>query len=237
MLDKPKSTELTVTNDNDLELLGEAAQSLAGNDMVGEPLKFKQGIWRKKVASTGNVLTDYVVVEQLEQFVVDILSYKHGWIRWRDKRPTHKYMGRKVDRWPLPKREQLPEKDVAFGEEDPWQQTHTIVMRELATGSLFTYGTTSWGGKKALSKLIGVYRENAKKHPGQMPIVYLGSIEKMGEKGVYEAPTLEVCDWQPFGDGASPPGNPPDVPPPLPRLTDESDEVMVDDVMDDEIKF
>jgi hypothetical protein len=240
MLDKPeKGTELAVTNDNDLELLGEAAQSLAGNDMVGEHLKFKQGVWRKKVASTGDVLKDHVVVQQLEQFVVDVLSYKHGWIRWRDKKPTHKYMGRKVDRWPLPKREQLPEKDVAYTEEDPWQETHTIVMRELATGSLFTYGTTSWGGKKALSKLLGVFRDHAKKHPGQMPVVYLGTIEKDGEKGAYQAPTLEVCDWQPFGNDASPPGNPPDVPPPLPRLTDQSGEGAEAEAVDmsDEIPF
>jgi hypothetical protein len=237
--DDPKSKALVVTNDDDLSLIGDAAQSLAGSDMVGEPLRFKQGIWRKKTGSTGDKLKDYTVVKQLEQFVVDVLSYKHGWIRWHEKKPTHKFMGRKVDRWPLPKREQLPEADIAYTEEDGWQETHTIVMRELESGALFTYGTTSWGGKKALSKLLGTFKDNAKKHPGMMPVVYLGSVDRMGEKGEYQAPTLEVCEWAEFGEDQSPPGNPPETPPALPRLTDQSETVvesssMADD-MDDEI--
>jgi hypothetical protein len=141
-----KQQALAVIDDNDLALLGEAAQSLAGSDMVGESLKFKQGVWRKKTGSTGNVLTDYVVVKPLEQFVVDVRSYKHGWIRWRDKKPTHKYVGRKVDHWPLPTRDRLPEQELKGTPEDPWQETHMIVMRCLgaegepnANGALYTW--------------------------------------------------------------------------------------------------
>jgi hypothetical protein len=229
------SKALAVTNDDDLALIGDAAQNLAGNDMVGEPVKFKQGIWRKKTGSTGNVLTDYTVVKDLERFIVDVRSYKRGWYRWHEKRPTHKFMGRLVDGWPLPTREQLPEADIAYTPEDGWQETHTIVMRELESGDLFTFSTTSWGGKKALSKLLTTFKDNAKKNPGLMPVVYLGSVDRMSEKGVYQAPTLEVCEWAEFGDDQSPPGNPPDVPPPLPRLTDQSEVVVEQSSMKEDV--
>jgi hypothetical protein len=92
-----------------------------------------------------------------------------------------------------------------------------------------------------LSKLLDLVFKQAHSHPGKMPVVYLGSVDRMGEKGVYQAPTLEVCDWAEFGDGASPSGVPLTSIPPLPRLTDQSGaeavEAEVVESMDDEIPF
>jgi hypothetical protein len=123
-------------------------------------------------------------------------------------------MGRKVDHWPLPDRARLPEPDLAGNEDDPWQQTHRIVMRDLGGDDaptpthdgLCTYTTTSWGGRKALGRLIKEYVSRAKDHPGQMPVVYLGSKDSAGAKGTVANPVLTIVEWRAFGPGASPPG-------------------------------
>ena len=108
------SNDLAVIDDSDLQLLEQAANELVSGDMVGEPLRFIKGIWKKKKDS------DFVIVDKLSQFVVDVRSYKHGWMRWQDKRPTHRFMGRKIDGWPLPTRDRLPEKELIGTKEDPW---------------------------------------------------------------------------------------------------------------------
>jgi len=119
------ANDLTITNNNDLAMLGEAAKDLTAGDMVGVPLKYVRGVWKKKNTD------DFVIVTPTQQFIVDMLSYEHGWIRWIDQKPTHRYMGRKVDHYPLPTRDRLPEADLAGTEEDPWQETHRVVMRDL----------------------------------------------------------------------------------------------------------
>src|SRR5262249_20388483 len=142
------------------------------------------------------------------------LSYQHGWIRWIEKKPTHRYMGRKVDHYPLPTRDRLPESELAGHEEDPWQETHRVVMRDLGGDDapqptqdrLCTYTWTSWGGKKAFGRLLKEYLAQAKDHPGKMPVVYLGSKSGSGAKGPVENPVLTIIDWKPFGPGAAAPG-------------------------------
>src|SRR5215471_6708944 len=121
------ANDLTITdefNNSDLALLDEAGHDLTAGDMVGVPLKFVKGVWQKKNTD------QFIKVAPTQTFIVDVLSYEHGWIRWEDKKPTHRCMGRKVDHHPLPDRSQLPEKEMAGAENDPWQQTHRIVMRD-----------------------------------------------------------------------------------------------------------
>jgi hypothetical protein len=152
----------------------------------------------------------YDQVGAIQQFVVDIRSYQHGWIRWQDQKPTHRYMGRKVDGFPLPVRSRLPEPELEGSEDDPWQETHSIVMRNMdgpdEADNLCTYTTTSWGGRKALGKLIDAYVKQAKEHPGQMPVVYLGSVDKQSPRGPVPNPVITIVDWTEFGAGASLPG-------------------------------
>src|SRR5262249_23216437 len=159
--------------------------------------------------------------------------YKRGWIRWEDKKPTHRYVGRVVDRFPLPVRDRLPEPELNGSKDDPWQETHSIVMRDLGVddkdappnpqNGLCTYTTTSWGGRKALGRLLDAYVQQAKEHPGLMPVVYLGSFEKPNTRGgTTDNPLFTIVEWKEFGLGASPPGRKITATP-VPQLTHESD--------------
>ncbi len=239
--EKTMSNDLAIIDDSDLQLLEQAANDLVSGDMVGEPLRFVKGVWKKK--KDGGL----ILINKLSQFVVDVRSYKHGWMRWYELRPTHRYIGRKIDGWPLVTRDRLPEVELMNTKEDPWQETHSIVMRDLGAedkpnvnGDLYTYSTSSWGGKKGIGRLIDAFTKHAKENPGKLPVVYLGTKTTVGVKGDYESPTLSICGWAEFGAGASGPGRPLTVMPPLPQLTDQSVEFgapSLKDDLDDEIKF
>src|SRR5262249_48535936 len=103
--------------DSDLAQLAEAAQDLTQGDMVGVVLKFVEGNLLKKNTAT------FDKVGAVQQFIVDMRSYKRGWIRWEDKKPTHRYVGRVVDRFPLPVRDRLPGPGLNGTKDDPWQET------------------------------------------------------------------------------------------------------------------
>ncbi|MGB8632624.1 MAG: hypothetical protein WCD69_25160 [Xanthobacteraceae bacterium] len=239
MKDDVKDKQLTIVDDSDLALLNEAAHDLAAGDMVGRPLKYVKGVWSIKDGP------GFLKVGDTQQFCVDMRSYQHGWIRWKDQKPTHRYMGRKVDNWPLPTRNRLPEADLE-GPDDPWQETHSIVMRNLdADGDegLCTYQTTSYGGRKALGKLIEEYVKQAKAHLGLMPIVYLGSIEKPSQQfGMVANPVITISDWMDFGPSASPPGRKITAVP-IPQITYDDEETATEEQpspkrsFDDEIPF
>jgi hypothetical protein len=221
------ANDLTVTNDNDLALLGEAASDLTAGDLVGVQLKYVQGVWKKKNTD------DFINVTATQQFIVDMLSYQHGWVRWIEKKRTHRYMGRKVDHYPFPDRSQLPEKELIGSKEDPWQPTRRIVMRDLGGDDapkpthdgLCTYTTTSYHGGKALGRLLDAYVNQAREHPGMMPVVYLGSKKQRNTMGgMTDVPVYTIVDWKPFGPGASPPGRKIAVAPiPLQLTHDDAD--------------
>lgn len=99
-------------------------------------------------------------------------------------------------------------------------------------------------GSKALGKLLKDYVRDQKKHPDQMPVVLLSSETKpTTDYGDVEAPVLTIVDWQPFGDGAAPPGMrnlpPPALPPAQEVLPPPNKQTAktIGDEMDDEIPF
>jgi len=215
---------LTIISEDDLASIAEAGNDLTAGAMVGDPLKFVKGVWKKRNGD------GWVTVSPVQQFVVDVLSYQRGWIRWHEKKPTHRYIGRHVDHFPFPVRSRLPEPELEGNQEDPWQETHQIVLRDLgaegvlnANGKLYTYTTSSYNGPKAIGKLLKAFASHAKEHPGQMPVVYLGSFDKEDAKAVVACPLFTICDWTEFGDGASPPGRKLVSVPPIPQITDQSE--------------
>ena len=180
-------------------------------------------------------------------FAADMRSYKRGWIKWADRKPVFKAIGRPIDGFVSPTRDRLPDRDEnrwprdARGiAQDPWQENFSIVMRDLGDGRLCTFTTTSWYGSKALGALLNVYVRDSKKHPDQMPVVLLSSETKSTMSyGDVEAPVFTVVDWQPFGDGAAPPGMrnlPPPSLPPVQELLPPYQQKAGGD-MDDEIPF
>lgn len=118
------------------------------------------------------------------------------------------------------------------------------MLREINSGDLVTWTTSSWFGQKALGALINAYVRDHKQHAGLMPVVLLLSEDRStANYGDVAAPVLKVVDWGPFGDDAAPAGSPTLAPAPLPPVQEllppaprNGRQVRGND-MDDEIPF
>jgi hypothetical protein len=209
-MEQQKQNALAIVNDADLAALAAAARELAPTDIVGLPLKYAKGRWT--VRETKDAEVD---VRATDPFVVDVLSYREGWFRWENKKPTHKFLGRRVDGFISPPRHVLPEADQdewpigPKGPTDPWQEVQQLVLRDLTTGQLVTWTTNSYGGRLALGELFDNFVTESKKHPALSPVVLLTSYDRpTADYGKVPAPRFKLIDWQAFGEDASPPGEP-----------------------------
>jgi hypothetical protein len=200
----------TVDADADLAALASEARELTDDIRVGDDMRFKKGKWTKTVGDKE------IEIGATTTFVADVRSYKRGWIKWVDRKPAAKILGRPVDGFVSPVRDRLGDhdekrwpRDNRGAPQDPWQENFLIVMRDLGDGRLCTWTTTSWYGSKALGTLLTTYVRQSKSHAGLDPVVLLSTETKTtASYGDVSAPVLTVVDWQPFGEGASPPGMP-----------------------------
>jgi hypothetical protein len=193
--------------DPDIAALAAEASELSDDVRVGDDLRFTKVKWHKIVGKKD------VAVSATTSFAVDMRSYKRGWIKWIDKKPVFKGIGRPIDGFISPKRHQLPDRDkskwptVKGVPQDPWQETFYIIMRDLDDSRLCTWTVTSYYGSKALGALLKAYTREAREHPGLMPVVLLSSeTRETIDYGDVEAPVLTVVDWKDFGPDATLPG-------------------------------
>jgi hypothetical protein len=93
--------ETLVQLDADVAALAAEAGELIGDDRVGNDLKFRKGKWTQIVDE------EEVKIGVTTPFLVDVLSYKRGWIKWIDKKPVQKIIGRPIDGFISPMRERL----------------------------------------------------------------------------------------------------------------------------------
>ena len=205
-----QTTELATVNDNDAAALVGLARELQPSDLIGLLLKFVKGRWfiretkehEREVGAT-------------DTFVIDPISYAEGWIKWENKKPTAKLYARRVDGWTAPSRDALPDQDhsrwplSAQGPQDPWQWVQYLLLKDLTTGELLTWQSTTWGSSGAIGEWLDAWADEFKNHPGEDPIVLLQSWDKPHpDWGKVPRPRLKIVGWQPFGVGKSPPGNP-----------------------------
>ena len=192
----------------DIATLAAEANELSDDYRVGDDLKFKKGKWTQIAGDTD------IGVGPTTTFVVDVRSYRRGWIKWLDKKPVIKLIARPIDGFISPGRERLGDnnknqwpRDGKGIPQDPWQENFIIVLRNLDKDRLCTFITTSYYGSRGLGALFKVYARDAKKHPDMDPVVLLSSETKTTQSfGDVEAPVFKVVDWKPFGDDRSPPG-------------------------------
>ena len=228
-------------SDDDLAALATEARDLNDDTRVGDDLRFKKGKWLKIVAEEKRE------IGKTTSFAVDLRSYQRGWIRWDNKKPTCKLIGRPIDGFVSPVRGRLPDQDKSLWSHvngqptDPWQETLMITMRDLSDDRLCTLTITSWYGRQALGAFLAAATRECKKHPGCAPVVLLGSEEKSTVSfGEVAAPTFTIVDWRPFGDGAAPPGMPmppPRLPPVHELLAPSRETKILGEAMDDEIPY
>jgi len=232
-----QSPETLAQLDADIAALAAEARELTDDIRVGDDMRFRKGKWSKTIGD------DETKIGATMPFAADMRSYKRGWIKWVDRKPVYKAISRPIDGFVSPVRDRLPDRDESRWPtdargvpQDPWQETFSIVMRDLSDARLCTWTTTSWYGSKALGALLNKYTREARQHPDQMPVVTLSAETKQTVNfGDVEAPVLTVVDWQPFGDGAAAPGMRNLPPPALPQVQQVLPPIGKD--MSDEIPF
>jgi len=183
-------------------------------EWVGLPLNFgyANGKWFAKVSRDKEE-----EIGPTELFVADPRSYTELWKRLerldgqRKKSITETIGGRRVDGWINPRRHLLPETDKTKwplrdkdGEpDDPWIEELRIVLRRLSDDQLFTW-SAQYSSQRGMGALLDAAMKDCDGHPGLCPVVILKAIVK----GDTFIPDLQIVDWRPFGEGASPPPNP-----------------------------
>jgi hypothetical protein len=217
---------------NPFTAYGEAATH---RNIVGELLKFSKGDWL-----VGQDNEDFPVGTQ---FVANMNELLIGWIRWYDNKPTDHIMGKVVDRYQPPRRDELGDMDPAEWEldgdgkpRDPWQKSNYLLLKGMQTGELFTFTTGSQGGRDAVGNMSKEYGAAMSGHKGEFPVVALGvrSYEHPNKSyGRIKTPELKIVGWvgqevfaadlgeEPAEEAATEPAKP--APTPLPTPSPVSD--------------
>jgi len=170
------------------------------SSITGTLIKFNKGDW---------VTGDDEDLEENIELVCNMDQLFVGWIKWLDQRPTEQIMGRVVDCYQAPRRNELGdlnqddwEIDDQGRARDPWQFSNYIVMKEPGQSAteenLFTFATSSKGGLGAIGALCRTYDERLRTDPGTYPIVRLESDSYNHRTyGRTKIPVLTVVGWEP----------------------------------------
>jgi hypothetical protein len=229
------STALAPAEDNAFTAYANAA--LAQN-ITGTRLKFSKGDWlagqenRQIVPGT--------------RMVGDMDSFSVGWVRWSNGKPRDPRMGRVVERFKPARRDDLGDNDCDLWEtsdsgepRDPWTFTNNLVMADLETREVFTFTTSSKGGRRAVEKLCQLYGREQARHPDEWPVVELqfDSYQHPNKSfGRIKEPVLKIVGWI-AKDADSPAALDAPAPKPAPTmiaapLSDDMDEPPPDEVGD-----
>jgi hypothetical protein len=128
---------------------------------------------------------------------------RHGYIKWGGGRIVGAAVGRVVDGF-KPNRNALDERDenlwpvsnISGKQDDPWQKTIYIPMITLDGATVYTFQTHSFYGREAAYLLLHQYSAQGADHPGQYPVIELGStISKSSKYGDVPSPTFNIVDW------------------------------------------
>jgi hypothetical protein len=213
---RPASTAVGTSNDSNPWLeYGEAASA---HDFEGDLLKFSKGDF---LAGRDNR-----EIPLGTRFVVNMDSLEVGWVKWEDNRPVGRRMGRVIDEFKPPRRNELDDNDPAlWGTDDdgkprdPWQFSNNIVLAEEANGCLYTFTTSSKGGIGAIGELCKTYGQVMRQHPDEWPIVAL-DVDSYAHAnksyGRIKFPIFEIVGWAPKDSTEPAPAAPPVTPPPTP---------------------
>jgi hypothetical protein len=156
----------------------------AARVIVGQLLKFSKGDYLYG--------QDNIEMPMNSRLIANMDQTLRGWVRWEENKPAEHVMGLIAEGYKPPKRELLEWHDESEWEtddkgqpRDPWQETYYMLSREIGKDGkpllndegLFTFTTSSVGGKDAIIALCGVYGKWMRMHPNEYPIITL-SMEK-----------------------------------------------------------
>jgi hypothetical protein len=150
-------------------------------------------------------------------YVAHANQLTYCWIKFRNNEVLDRRMGKAVEKWIPPERDELDDKDPATWEigkdgkpKDPWCFQHLLPFEHLESGEVVIFTTTSVGGKIATEELVRDYARRLKrKGTRALPIVKLAS-KDMPTKlyGDVPRPHFEIVGWEDTGDAPTAAVNP-----------------------------
>jgi hypothetical protein len=194
------------------------ADDMAPQTILGQLIRFSKGDYL--AGQDGDPVATGTV------FLAAIDHALGGYIHWDDKKPDQQVMVPLATGAPLPQRYTLGDDDTSKWElvgnerRDPWQETFYLPLLS-ADDELYTFTTSSGGGRTAIGKLFREYGRRRRTGADEYPLVAL-SVEEYQhrEYGRIKKPAFAVADWEPrtrFLDALAAAGiQPLDLPQPAP---------------------
>jgi hypothetical protein len=174
------------------------ADAVSPRNIVGALLKFSKGDYFAGEEGKSVPVGTHFIVNLEELFV--------GQVKWRDGKPVEHIMVRIADGVLPPKRDELGDQDQSTWEmdgtgqpRDPWQLTSYVPMMN-EEGELFTFATSSEGGRKAVGDLARLYAWHRRRHPDVYPVIALdvdSYLHKKRERGRIKVPRFTIVGWEP----------------------------------------
>jgi hypothetical protein len=196
------SKEISKPENNPYLAYGIAATA---KPFAGDLLKFQKGEYRAGI--------DDKEIPHGTKCVALMGTLAVGWQCWKGNRPCAQEMGLVADNFQPPMRKALGDTDESHWEKDeqgqpkdPWQYTNLLVLVGLEDNALYTFTTTSKGGRGAAGELGKDYGKQMRQRPDQYPVVVLGVSSYLHKNKAYgriKNPTFKIVDWvpkKPFDD-------------------------------------
>jgi hypothetical protein len=177
--------DLTIFNTDDG--WNDAAADYADNVLRGELLKCTDGHW-----SIGRNSTPLKPGTRLVA-----LGTVAAWVKWARGKPTEYRVRKPGER--LPERKDLGDLDETQWETSPdgkprdcWQESRFVHLVDPATAEMFTFSTSSWGGRSAVNALGAQITRMRVARPGAAPVVEFHSALGPTKFGPKMKPVLKV---------------------------------------------
>jgi hypothetical protein len=161
------------------------------------------------------------------------------WVRWENGKPVEyrvREQGRRLPDRDEPGYDNKDEWELnSRGEpQDPWQNTRLVYLVDPQTAEAFTFSTSTWGGRGAVSDLGDQIARMRSVHPDAVPIIELRSAEMPTKYGRKSKPVFKIVGWKTAsGDG----GEPVAERELTPRQTQQAKQIVDQREMDDEVPF
>ncbi len=118
-----------------------------------------------------------------------MLTLTVGFVKWENGRAVARRMGLLIDRFQIPQRKDLGDRDPNFWStaNDPWVMTNYLTLRRAETGEEFCYIATTHGELNAVRALCKTYGSHRRCWPNELPIIELGI--------THHEPAFHVVGW------------------------------------------
>jgi hypothetical protein len=180
---------LPAIQQTEAQALARAAQEERSSEL-GKLLKFTKGRF-------------YIGDDEIPQgreYIAHTNQWIRGWVKFVDGKPTEKRIGRAIDDFKMPNREELGdldqskwERDPSGNPQDPWSRQSYLPLEDAEIGEIVIFVTGSHGGRGAIGSLCDAAAQN---HQRGQPRIRLGVTSyKHRTYGRIEVPHFTIVGW------------------------------------------